>query len=279
VLHHRDPVAKAHGLDLVVRHVDCRGPDLAVEPLDLVARVVPELRVQVRERLVEQEHAGLAHQGPAQRHALALAAGELARVAVEVARDVEQLGRPGDALLDAPSRRVLRAQRERDVLAHGAMRIERVALEHHGDAARARRHVGARALAVDEDLARAGMLEPGDHAQQRRLAAARGPEENEELAVRDAQVHAADRVNVSIVLLQPANLDRRHETTPISPLVHFDYCTHEPDHAIRIGGDAAESNTCRTAFAGGHPTRTRARPGVSANVQVDAVRPRTGGHG
>ena len=36
------------------------------------------------------------------------------------------------------------------------------------------------------------LLEPGDHAQQRRLSAARGPDEDDELAVGDIDVDAVD---------------------------------------------------------------------------------------
>ena len=93
----------------------------------------------MRERLVEQEGRRIAHQGAAQRHALLLAAGELARLAVEQGLELE-LGRgaldllaalgPGDAAL---------AQRVFDVLRHRHVRIERVGLEHHGEVALAGR--------------------------------------------------------------------------------------------------------------------------------------------
>ena len=55
---------------------------------------------------------------------------------------------------------------------HRHMRIERVVLEHHRDVAVARAHV-VDDLAADLDVARIGVFEPGDRAQQRALAAAR----------------------------------------------------------------------------------------------------------
>ena len=89
-LHHRDPVAEPHGLGLVVRHVERRGADLALEALELVAGRVAELGVEIGERLVEQEHARIADQRPAQRHALALAAGELVGTPRGERRDVQR---------------------------------------------------------------------------------------------------------------------------------------------------------------------------------------------
>ena len=57
-----------------------------MQPLDLAAHLVAELRVEVRQRLVEQEELRVAHDGPADGDALALPAGELARIAVEELR-------------------------------------------------------------------------------------------------------------------------------------------------------------------------------------------------
>ena len=54
-----------------------------MQALDLDPQLVPELGVEVGERLVEQEHGGVAHQRAADRDALALAAGELVGPAVE----------------------------------------------------------------------------------------------------------------------------------------------------------------------------------------------------
>ena len=70
-----------------------------VQPLDLDAQLGAQLRVEIRERLVEQEHAGLAHQRAADRDALALAAGQLGRLAVEQLGD---LAASAAACVDAP---------------------------------------------------------------------------------------------------------------------------------------------------------------------------------
>src|SRR2546423_6355452 len=60
-----------------------------------------------------------------------------------------------------------------------SVRKDRIGLEHHGQLPFPRLQVGDVA-AADEDLARVREFEPGDGAQQRCLAAARGAEENQE---------------------------------------------------------------------------------------------------
>ena len=64
VRHHRDPVAERHRLDLVVRDVDRRDAQARVQALQLGAHLDAELRVEVRERLVEQERASARARAP-----------------------------------------------------------------------------------------------------------------------------------------------------------------------------------------------------------------------
>ena len=64
-------------LFLVVRHVDERDADLAVNSLQLELHLLPELDVESPERLVEEQDRRLVDQGAGERHALLLAAGKL----------------------------------------------------------------------------------------------------------------------------------------------------------------------------------------------------------
>ncbi len=95
------------------------------------------------------------------------------------------------ARVDLGLRHLLDAQAEGDVLVDGEVRIERVALEHHGDVAVARGHVVDDAVA-DHDAALADVLETREHAQRGRLPAARRADEHHELAVLDVEAHAVD---------------------------------------------------------------------------------------
>jgi hypothetical protein len=78
------------------------------------------------------------------------------------------------------------------------MRIERVVLEDHRDVAIARRDVVDHAVA-DQDIAGRDFLEPGDHAQGGRLAAAGRPDQNHEFVVLDLKIDSFNRLHVAVV--------------------------------------------------------------------------------
>ena len=165
---------------------------LLVQPLELGAHLHAQLGVEVRQRLVEQERLGLAHQRPAHGDALALAAGELRRPAREQLVEPQHGADLRDAPVDLGPGGLALAQPEGEVLVHRHVRVERVVLEDHGDVAVARRQMGD-VLAGDRDRPRGRRLEPGDQAQRRGLAAARRPHEDHELAVGDVERQAVDR--------------------------------------------------------------------------------------
>ena len=78
----REAVAHRERLLLVVRDIDERHPPLALDPLQLDLHLLAQLQVERAERLVEQQHPRAVHERPRERHPLALAAGELNRLAV-----------------------------------------------------------------------------------------------------------------------------------------------------------------------------------------------------
>ena len=115
-------------------------PSRCCSSRELDAHLLAQLGVEVGQRLVEQQHLRLAHQRARKRHALLLAAGELRRRAVLVARHAAPVSSALQHLL-ASSRRAeyLRSratsQREGDVLEHRHVRPDRIGLEHHADVA------------------------------------------------------------------------------------------------------------------------------------------------
>ena len=86
VVEHRDAVAHGQRLLLVVGDEDEGDADLALDRLELDLHLLAELEVERAERLVEQQHPGPVDQRPGERDPLALAARELAGLAVAVAR-------------------------------------------------------------------------------------------------------------------------------------------------------------------------------------------------
>ena len=84
-----DAVGHGHRLDLIVRHIDDRRFEIAVQLGKLDPHLHAQRRVEVRQRLVEQENLGVAHDGAADGDALALAAGKLAGLAIEQRLELE----------------------------------------------------------------------------------------------------------------------------------------------------------------------------------------------
>ena len=179
--------------------VDDRGVEVLVEALQLRAHLHAELGVEVRERLVHQECARIAHQRPPERHALLLAARKLARLAREKVLDVEHLRRRHDLLLDLRLWQLSHLQREGEVLVDGLVRIERVVLEDHGDVAILGIEIGDQ-LVADIDVAAAHRDQPGHEIERRRLAAARRADEGDELAILDGQGDVIDGIDIAVGL-------------------------------------------------------------------------------
>jgi porphobilinogen deaminase len=146
---------------------------------DLEAHFLAQLRVEVGQGLVHQAHRRFGDNGATERDALLLAAGELSRLAVEQRRKSEHVGDALEPAVAVGIVHVAHAEAENDVLGDRKMRNQRVRLEHHGDVA-LRGRQARDIVAADEDTARIGVVETGDQAQRRRLAATGGAEQHVE---------------------------------------------------------------------------------------------------
>ena len=120
--------------------------------LDLGPHLPAQLGVEIGQRLVEQERLRIAHDGAPHRDALALAAGQFLRLAVEIGLDMQQGRGALHPRVDLGLRRAAQFQRKRHVVVDAHMRIERVVLEHHGDVALRGRHA-VDALVADKEIA------------------------------------------------------------------------------------------------------------------------------
>jgi hypothetical protein len=182
--------------------------DLMLDVHELELGLLPELLVEGRKRLVEEQHLGALGERPGERHPLALAARELARHALRELLELdeaEHLGNPSGDLL--PRQPVL-LQPEGDVPLDAHVREERVGLEHHvhrpaigrdaGEVAGAERHTPARRL-----------LEARQHAHEGGLAAARRAEQAEELLREDVEGEMVDRNGVAEALRDVLEADQR----------------------------------------------------------------------
>jgi hypothetical protein len=135
-----DPLRQRHRLHLIVRDIDHRRFEFVVKPRDFDAHLRAKVGIEVRQRLVEQEDIGRAGNGSADRDALPLATGKLPRLAVEQRLELQRLGRRAHLRLDLGLADPDHLEREAHILSDGHVRIERVGLEHHGNAAVGGRH-------------------------------------------------------------------------------------------------------------------------------------------
>ena len=103
--------------------------------LQLGPRLHAQLGVEIGQRLVEQQHLRLDRERARDRHALLLAAGELAGAARLEPGELHQLQRGGDLAPDLVARQPALLEAEGDVLRDRHVRPQRVALEHHADVA------------------------------------------------------------------------------------------------------------------------------------------------
>ncbi|MNI34352.1 hypothetical protein D3C73_883410 [compost metagenome] len=222
VLQHRHPVADAaHHLHLVSDQNDGQ-TQVAVQPVQQGQDVLGRLRVQGAGRLVAQQDAGAAGQGAGDADALLLTARQLSRVLLGMIGQ-PQLGqkfrRPRPHLGLRPS---FQTQGEGDVVLDGLGVQQVEVLEDHADASPRRAQLGGFEggdfLAVDEDLARVGRLQPVDGADQGRFAGSRAAHYAEHFAARDVQVDS----------IQRRALARRAAIAPGHPL--------KPDHVSQRPG-------------------------------------------
>ncbi|MGF6416251.1 hypothetical protein OKW37_008010 [Paraburkholderia sp. MM5482-R2] len=163
-----------------------------------------QLRVEIRQRLVEQKYVGPDRERARNRDALLLAAGQLPGIAFGERAQPHHVERLANARVALRLRYTPHFQTERDVLRNGHVRKQRVALKHHAGIAL----VGCepRDLGVaDPDFAVARLDEARDHAQRRRLAAAARAEERDQFALGDIERHVGDRGRRTVLLAQIAH--------------------------------------------------------------------------
>ena len=171
--------------------VDEGDPEVALHAAELLPHLHPKLLIEGGQRLVQQQHLGAGDRRARQRDALLLATRELPRQPVGQFRQSDLFDHGVGGLASVQRRYAPHPQREGDVVADIEMRKQGVGLEHHRGATLDRCEAYD-LLAANEDLAVGGILMTGDHAQDRRLAAAGRAQEAAIGAVRNLQVDAVD---------------------------------------------------------------------------------------
>jgi hypothetical protein len=153
------------------------------------ACIFARLRVERAERLVHQQDARAVRERARDRDALLHPARQLVRIHVGEAREPDQIEPLQRLALGLAAAAAVHPQAEHHVLLHGEPRKQRVALKHHPA-------IGARPLhrlAVEQHLTARLRVEPGQDADQRRLAAARRADHADELAPVRAEADVVER--------------------------------------------------------------------------------------
>jgi hypothetical protein len=165
-----------------VRDEHDRDAGLFPHALELVVHEVARDRIQSAERFVHEEDVGVLRECTRQCDALTHPTGQLVRTPVREPGQVDQIDQLQCALPAFGTSDAAQAQRELDVALCGQPREERGVLEQQ------RRFPGS-----DVDSSSRRLVEAGDQLQQCALAAARSPDEADELVTLDVQRHAVER--------------------------------------------------------------------------------------
>ena len=203
IFHDDDTIAQRHGLGLIVGNVHECSVDVLAQFDELGTHLVAQLGVEVRKRLVHEEHLRMTHDGAADGDALSLSAGKRLGLSLQILGDAEDLGCFFDLLVDLRFGNLAQLESERHVFIHGHVRIERVVLEDHRDVAVFRGDVVDESVA-DVEFTFGDLFQTGDHAQSCGLAAARGADEYNKLFVRDFKRKLLNRNYVLVVDLLDA---------------------------------------------------------------------------
>ena len=194
VVHDDDRVGERERLGLVVGDVDEGVVELGLYTLEHLAQAPLLLRIDHRQRLVEEDRRDvLADEGTRQRDELLGISGETLGPSLEQVADLQQfgdlLGAPlGDGLVDAPV-----AQRELHVLLDGHRVVEHRELEDLGDVALGGRQLGDIDTVEQQPTGR-GLDEAGDDVEHRGLATAARSEQGVGPAVLPREVDALERI-------------------------------------------------------------------------------------
>ena len=174
-VHQHHAVGHFQRFFLVVRDKNAGHVQVVVQAAQPAAQFFAHLGVQRAKGFVQQQNLGLYRQGTGQGNALALAAGELCRVAVgepiELHQAQQRMHFFFDDRLGRPGRARLHAQAKGHVVKHRHVAEQCIVLKHKAHIALAHIEVGG-VLAAEQNIAVVGSFQPGNDAQQRGFSAA-----------------------------------------------------------------------------------------------------------
>ncbi|MPL94335.1 hypothetical protein SDC9_40488 [bioreactor metagenome] len=197
-VHDEHPVGQGHGLRLVVGDEDDGEVELLLQGLDLEPHGFPELRVEVRQGLVQEHHPGVRDDGPCEGDPLLLTTRQVRRIGFLGALEVRVSQGGHHPLPELVPRGLLDPQGKGNVLEDVQVGPHGEGLEDHAQPPLLRRDVEVlrfhrHGLVTQPDFPFRQVLEPGDHAEGGGLPAAGGTEEGEALPFPDLEVEVVHR--------------------------------------------------------------------------------------
>src|SRR5207248_5837812 len=164
-----DAVGERHRFFLVVRDKKKGDADFPLERLQFALHLLAQIRIERRERFIEQKQLGAIHQRSRKRDALLLPAAQLRRPRRREALHFDHGKSFFHAAADFADGRALDAKPVSDVVARAEMRKQRVILKNGIHGALVRRQ-DVQALSAHPDFSRSWLFKSSYQAKQGRLA-------------------------------------------------------------------------------------------------------------
>ncbi len=158
---------------------------------DLGSHLYTELGIQVGQRLIHQEDAGITDDCTAHGNTLSLSTGKSLRLTVKQVLQIQDLGCLANLFVDLILRNLAELQTKCHVIINRHMRIQSVVLEDHGDITVLGINV-VHDFAVDLKCAGRDLLKAGDHTKGRGFSASGRSDEDDEFLVGDLKVEILD---------------------------------------------------------------------------------------
>ena len=198
VLHNDDPGTERHSLGLVMGYIDEGGAQSLIDLGDLGTHLCTELCIQVGQRLVEKEYAGITNDGTTHGNTLSLTTGQSLRLSLEELLDTEDPGSLNNSSVDLVLGHLSELQTKRHVIINGHMRIQSIVLEYHCDISVLGSNVIYEGVA-DVQLALGNILEACNHSQGCGLTAAGRTYEDDKLFVSDFKVEILNGGYIAVI--------------------------------------------------------------------------------
>jgi hypothetical protein len=167
-------------------------PDLIVNLVEVEKHSLTELEIEGGKGFVEEKNLGTVDDRPCDRDPLLLTSRDMRRTLVRVVLHLDQIKGPVDGTVPLGATLLRHPKTEGDVLPNRHVREEGIALKDRVDRAPLGGNVGD-VFSVEDDPPRIGRLETGNHAEERRLAAAGRTQQTEHLSLANIEGHLAHR--------------------------------------------------------------------------------------